>query len=82
MNIKLKTVLIIIKKQLKDVINTAQFFQSTLKNNFNSHKCKLKDVSEYKNIVCNLEVKSIFTMKEIVEYLNEENKNLIQQIEG
>ena len=47
---------------LRDALNTAHFFQcktcefkTTLKNNFNSHKCKLKDISEYKNTVSNLE---------------------------
>jgi hypothetical protein len=47
---------------LRDAIHTASFFEcktcefkTTLKNNFNSHKCKLKDISEYKNSLIKLE---------------------------
>jgi hypothetical protein len=47
---------------LRDAIDTATFFEcntcefkTTVKVSFNLHKCKLKDISEYKNSLYNLE---------------------------
>jgi hypothetical protein len=65
---------------LRDALNTAQFFEcktcdfkTTLKNNFNSHKCKLKDISEYKNIIYNLQEELALKNKKNTE-LEDENK--------
>ena len=44
-----------------------------MKNNFNSHKCKLKDISEYKNIIYNLQEELALKNKKNTE-LEDENK--------
>ena len=62
-----------------------------MKNNFNSHKCKLKDISEYKNIVSNLETELKLKTDNILqlesnlklslekEKLNKDNLNIIEK---